>query len=251
MQFISKLIDNFRQQVEIPQRLKHIYATLYKLQSEHRLIEVSLEGDRRHYQSMILKLDVAKNQLILDELFPATDFMPGYLGQTIHVTCRDRGMTTRFTSVITHMPNADAAPFYIIDLPADVALDQRRSAFRVTVDESVRLQITVTDKNRLLLPNKVVDISYTGIRVKIDGDRSTYLKSGTVLPNVALQIAENSVSCSIDLRNVAVITEPVQCTIIGGKFDGLSDNDARTLQHFILQRQREMRRKEIEEAFAA
>lgn len=126
-------------------------------------------------------------------------------------------------------------PFYVITLPEQVLLQQRRRATRVTLPLRIKTagaRVTLIMEKRIC-EGEIVDISAGGCRIRIPEDQSAWLRQGVTVDNCLLNIQRH-----LELESKATIRhalyDPRQGqTICGVELTQMHVTDRRRLERFV------------------
>ena len=126
-------------------------------------------------------------------------------------------------------------PFYVVTLPDQVLLQQRRRATRVTLPLRIktagaRVALVV---NSRICEGDIVDISTGGCRIRIPEDQTAWLSQGVMVDNCVLKIQRQ-----LELESKATIRhthfDPRQgLTICGVELTQMHVTDRRRLERFV------------------
>lgn len=213
------------------------YNALFQVQREHRLVNVSFEGNKTLYQSIILSIDPQSHTLCIDELFP-TDFI-AKAGQHCKITVNtEGGRRFSFESVIvSHHTEAGGTPFYTISMPDNLSRTQRREAYRFVLPNPSPVRFKMPDQE--FHEAYAADISATGLQVHVDGLLPGELEPNMVLTNFTMGINQLQLSCDIKVKHIAEPEEDGDTTMrLGCEFVGLNRLTERFLEREIIKLQR-------------
>lgn len=222
--------------------LRHVFLTLQQAMMGRELVEVSLAGDDKVYQSLILELDSDEKTILIDELFPGT--YQGIPGQLLSVSIRQKGgRSIKFDSVILQRHSFDDAPIYVIAMPGSLDLDQRRAAFRLPIASNIVVESRFTGPDRCQRLARLRNVSADGLCLETECEGDLKLICGDVLNDVTFELSGVYIECDATVRNVVCDEESLQPWRIGVEFVRMPIIEHRQLELAILQIQRERLRR--------
>ena len=110
-----------------------ISALLGKLEKNHTLLSIIVNGSKKMFGSMILEVNENKRYLVLDELYPRQELNRPLLNTKLSIETQLEGIEIRFTTNVEAIAERDEIEYYKVSFPAYVFHHQRRSSFRVNV----------------------------------------------------------------------------------------------------------------------
>ncbi|MGK0500165.1 MAG: c-di-GMP-binding flagellar brake protein YcgR [Oceanicoccus sp.] len=239
---LSSLMGRFKHATTPPQPvdlgLNHSYVKLHQAQRNRSFIEVIVEGDDVVYQSMVLGLDPQERTILIDELFP-TGFV-GMPGQKIQLSIRQqRGSKLKFESCILEQHQHDGAPIYVLEMPADVETDQRRSAYRLPIGHRLKVSSRFVGPDRQAFKGRVRNVSSTGVSLEVVVDNDDQFSYNDRLRHLTFDFAGLNIDCGVTVRSVEVDESELNKVVIGAEFVDLPALDQRVLERSIMRAQRE------------
>src|SRR5690606_14888754 len=107
---------------------EHSYAALVQLQESRQLLEVIPAGATRSYQSMIIAIDVERNLVWLDDLFPNQHILE--TGDEITVRHHRNGEVLTFTTPVIAWGSSFGASGLAVILPEEADYKPKRTTPR-------------------------------------------------------------------------------------------------------------------------
>ncbi len=221
-------------------KLNHSYLSLHQAQRDHRFLEVTAAGDDVVYQSIILELDPEERTLLIDELFP-NDFV-GMPGQRVKVSIRlDGGRKMKFETDITEKYIHEDAPLYVLAMPMDIAVDQRRNAFRLPIGDRVEIDSRFIGPDEQRYHGRLRNVSSSGILldVMVQGESANSFHYDDLLSHVTFDFAGLNIDCGVSVRSIDVDQTDDRHCFIGAEFVDLPAQEQRSLERSIMRIQRD------------
>jgi c-di-GMP-binding flagellar brake protein YcgR len=248
---IRKLLSGLRKKPQVEPRLEpadtahntpqasfeQVVIRLQQLVEERSFVDVRFLGaSNSTYQSLILKVNPIERYLLIDELFPSHGAFFVSPGDEVEVTSVRRGVPVKFISWIKSisLDETDGYPAYRLALPDSVQAKQRRQFFRVSPDSDsgVKLRIRGADATRLLCTLQ-----------DCQGNLSDMLRNSSQLKNSLLGIPGTpDISCDLQVRKFEFRRAPYRHTVVGARFENLSNAAEKQIEQFIVMLQRQGRR---------
>lgn len=222
---------------EADQALNQSYLYLNQAKRNRSFVEVSVAGDDVVYQSMILELDPQERTILIDELFPV-GFI-GMVGQAVQLRIRQpEGRKLKFDAVIQQQHHYDDAPLYVLEMPREIEVDQRRRAYRLPIGNKVAISSHFIGPNQVPYQAQVRNLSSTGMGLEVAIEDSVALNYNDLLSHVMLDFAGVNIECEMAVRSVAEEPER-QSLLIGAEFVDLPALEQRVLEKSIMRIQRQ------------
>jgi c-di-GMP-binding flagellar brake protein YcgR len=206
---------------------------LIEAQRSRAIIDVSVAGEDRSYQSVILRVDIASGTMLIDELFPAG--FVGLANQALTVKIRRMdGSRVSFPTRIIERSRAGEVDNYRIALPANVDYKQRREVFRLDVSQDASARSEFCTADHQFCSAQVLDLSATGVRLELQN--SIEIGVGDVLTGLDFEFAGTHFQCQADVRHVQ--RDRFGGVEIGVAFRNFPRPQQRLLERGIMQLQR-------------
>ncbi len=215
------------------------YIPLMELQDKRQLLEVEVVGNchLQSYQSMIVGLNFVKQLILLDSLTPVNPYCPIIIGDKLIITHKQQGQILSFSGNLIDIVNDNNQLFYAMELPTDIAYQQRRFYPRLPLNNEMRNVIPLSVKLKSPLKTNwhctVINISAGGMRIAVAGKVSDQLSLGKVLPSADLFFNNLKISCPIKVKSFRQLRRPYERTEISLAFLNLNGQDRIRLQNFI------------------
>jgi c-di-GMP-binding flagellar brake protein YcgR len=212
--------------------LQERYATLQQLQASRQILEVVPAGQQRSYQSMIIALDVERNLLWLDDLFPAHRQLE--LGHEITLRHHRNGEVLTFTTPVIAWGSRFGATGMAVILPEFAEYQPRRMNSRCDLSNHSAISAKIRLMGQEACYGTIKDISSSGLCVMVPGNLLGQLHRDTVLPLCEVHLTkELHIYCRARVRSFRLCREPYRATSISLEFVDLQPRRQQQLQHFI------------------
>ncbi|MGH1472287.1 MAG: flagellar brake protein [Cellvibrionaceae bacterium] len=211
------------------------YKSVLELQGNRQLIqiEISLNGHRRSYQSMIVGIDFEQRHLILDTFSPSLN--PKFLEPNQSVTFRHsaNNQILEFSSQLLSVTE-DEEPLFIIDLPEDITYRQRRFYPRLDMSDSHHFSIKLKSPRHIPWFSKLKNISAGGASVSVGGDITNELTKNCQLKHCEVILPFGAkIPCSVTVKNFRYVKRPYEHTLLNVSFHEMQFQNRLELQHQI------------------
>lgn len=218
--------------------LNQTYLQLYQAQRQRSFVDVQVEGNPEHYQSMVLELDPESRTVLIDELFPGG--FVGLPGQQVSLSIRQSGgRKLTFNSVIQQQHTHQGSPLYVLAMPANIATDQRRNSYRLPLANSP-IDSCFEGPDHQPYHGRVCNVSGSGIAIEIAADSANSFHYNDALEHVMFDFAGVAIDCRMAVRSVEVETDDEgERLMIGAEFVDLSQLEKRVLEKSIMRVQRD------------
>lgn len=230
--------DN-REIIANPARIRGIISNIHK---SRNLLNVSLPGDSRPYNSIILEFDTDANTLTLDELNPQEGHTSFLQGRRAIIKTTINGVDIRFQVELQNVSASDDIAYYIVGIPNKLDYHQLRAYHRVPIGlNSIPVLLIQNDKD--LLEGELHDISAGGISVRFSHKIPETIKRGTLIPTCMIELSnKDKISTELEIRFISKPDDGKR-TLIGARFVGMDKPQQRIVERFVASLDRELRRK--------
>lgn len=228
-----------------------IQSLLKALQTSRTPLEVRFDGRSAVFQSYIVALDLHDQALYIDELIPSVGDKWIEQGDEYHIEAWLDGVNLRWQNGgARRVQLEDGAPAFLLQIPAQLAYHQRRGAFRAHIHRSMETRLELVQPGREDdLTGELVDISATGCKVRIPGNRVQTLQPGARYELSQLQLEDDiRIAVSAEIRHREYIDGSDE-TLVGIYFHQPPAQTQRHIDRFVTQLQREARRQAREDLF--
>jgi c-di-GMP-binding flagellar brake protein YcgR len=221
---------------------------LTRLCHDHALIDVKVMRLAMQYQSMILAVDVDNDELIIDQLFPAEKLDELEAGDSIEISCNNRGKVINFFSRILMPDHFQDTPCYRLELPRDIGQNQSRGAYRVYVDREQGLTIDLGSTDNRLLSAHIVNLSPEGLKLSFIDDLSGSLKANQCFEHTLITLPDGfDIECRLTVRNSYSVRSTHIHSLAGASIEIPNPQQRVKLNQYLAGVQRKQRRRENRE----
>jgi|TARA_Y100001968_G_scaffold317655_1_gene346948 c-di-GMP-binding flagellar brake protein YcgR len=227
-----------------------IISLLRTLMQARDALTISFTDRAQKFQSFIVNVDADKGTMWIDEMIPREGDRYASQGESFRIDAWHEGIHMRWSCPGASKVMLDDAPAYAFALPDELIYHQKRGAFRASVRRTadIAVEIAAPDRDRRFT-SYLMDLSATGCKVRLEGDRSKSLKPGEEYSSSVLHLPDvGRVSVTVEVRHV-VFREEANETHAGLMFKLQSAQAQRSIDRFVNYLQREARRLEKEDLF--
>lgn len=208
------------------------YAALVQLQESRQLLEVIPAGATRSYQSMIIAIDVERNLVWLDDLFPNQHILE--TGDEITVRHHRNGEVLTFTTPVIAWGSSFGASGLAVILPEEAEYKPRRESPRCDLSNHTPISAKIRLLGQEACFGTVKDISYAGLCVMVPGNLLSQLHQGAIMPVCEVHLAkELYIHCRARIKSFRLCREPYRATRISIEFIDLAPRRSAQLQQFV------------------
>jgi len=148
-----------------PERIASI---LNEMRQQLVLIGVRVDAEGPLYNSLLVRLDEATQQLYLDELNPFDAQESLAVGDIVHIYASLRGIAIRFVMTVDNIFIEDGHMLYVGAYPTHISYLQRRDIFRVPLPLHERRSVTLQhERSELELTARLIDLSIKGFCIGV------------------------------------------------------------------------------------
>lgn len=246
MAFITALINRIFDRADNKQsEPKDHYEALEFLRKNHDWIDVTVTQTQHSYQSMVLDIDAEHHELLIDELYPATDVDKLQPGDTIEINSRSRRVQVSFYTRILAHEVIDGKEAFRVELPEEVGRNHSRQAYRVYVQNEEFLSIDVPSSDIPISDPRIINLSTEGIKLSFAEDIGEQLNKQRHLKGCLIKLPDGfDIDCDIELRNIYHIRTPHPHSLTGGVLTIKHPQQRVKLEQYLASVQRKQRRRE-------
>lgn len=225
---------------------QQIFSILSSVQKSRTPITIKFEGSDKYFTSIILKTDLDRDHLIIDEIAPEEGHVLAMQNLPFSIRGSHGGVSLFFRpNIISGSGTENGIAFYSIPLPEEMIYQQRRGSFRALVPRALNTQATLSSEERnQTLTGRLFDISITGCRINFEGEIEPELVRTEVFERVEIKLSDgNSIHYPLKLKHASFSREMKETTC-GFEFMGIDKAGQRIVDRFVYFLQREARRLE-------
>ncbi len=220
-----------------------IASLLRRVHEERALLNITVPGSDDRYTSMVLEVNPAMGQMLLDELHPAEGHERFLATKKFHAHTRLKGVDISFAGILQATARENGMALYQIPLPALLLYRQRRSSYRVRVGAGLVVPVILDDENLRHLQGLLCDISIGGIGLRLKAEQPALMDNGAVFSRCEIQLPGNErIHSGLELRFVSAVDRR-NMVRFGGRFIGLEPSDQKLVEHFVVSLERELLKK--------
>lgn len=212
---------------------------LERLAERHAPLTVRIPGHDEHYTSYIV--GVERNQLLLDELLPATGQPQLLSKRRLQATAKLDGIDIRFVAALERVDDANNMLTNRMKLPDQLEYRQRRMSYRVPIPMSRQLRVVIDVDGGDVHEGILHDLSHGGAGM-VFPDGEPAVKQG-LLHECAIELLNDDwLYTTVELRYSKNIPSRNR-QLIGARFQDLSQNQSRVVGCCINELEREFIRR--------
>jgi len=225
---------------------QQIFSILSSVQKTRTPIAIKFEGSEKYYTSIILKTELDKDHLIIDEIAPEDGHLLALKNLPFSIRGSHGGVSLFFRpNVISGSSSENGIAFYSIPLPDEMTYQQRRGSFRALVPRQLATQATISSDRQLQpLKGRLFDISISGCRINFEGEVNQDFVRGDIFDQAEIILPDgNKLSYTLKLKHAFYGRENNE-TSCGFEFLDIDKIGQRLVDRFVYFLQREARRLE-------
>ncbi|MFN3578959.1 MAG: flagellar brake protein [Pseudomonas sp.] len=227
-----------------------ILSLLKNIQQRHDHLTITFTDRAQKFQSFVVQINSDSKQIWIDEMIPRDGDRYAVQGESFRAETWLEGVHMRWQCAGVQKVMLDGVPAYCAPLPQEMIYHQKRGAFRAPVRRSMAVGMGLGHAKRAIsLDGQLMDISATGCKARLSGNRSSALPPGDEFELSYLDLPETSrVNLTMEIRHV-VYDQAADETQVGLMFKQPSPLDQRQIDRFVNFLQREARRLEKDDLF--
>lgn len=240
---ISKTSDNYSQQHETITSSVRISSVLRPVMDRHTVITATFPNCNHFFNTAFIEINPDSGTLVIDELNPNSGHDLFIKDQRIALHTMHEGVEISFMANLKKAGSEKGVVFYELEFPESIRYLQRRSSFRVPISGANKINAEIHTKNNDIYSGELSDISSEGMCIRfpkkttISFDNSSEETQCLVrLPN------KQEIKCTFKICH-SIINDLTNSLHIGGHFERLDKIQRRTIERFVVELQRESRKK--------
>jgi len=225
---------------------QQIFSILSSVQKSRTPITIKFENIEKYFTSIILRTDLEKDRLIIDEIAPEQGHELALKNLPFSIRGSHNGVSLFFRpNTISGSGIENGIAFYSIPLPQEMIYQQRRGSFRALVPRALNTEATIySEERQTTLSGRLYDISISGCRINFNGEIEPPLVRSEVFEQVAIKLADgNTINYPLKLKH-ATYSREIKETTCGFEFIDIDKAGQRIVDRFVYFLQREARRLE-------
>lgn len=206
--------------------------SLLDLAHQHQLLDVSIKGEPRRFQTMILAVDLPRGLVWLDDLFPRFEaLLPGDLLTVQH----QRGWEAlTFGGPILALGASFGASGFALALPEQVGYRPRRRWPRWQAPDYAPIRVKLRAHYEEPGYGRLLDLSAGGMRIALPGNQSQLLRRDALLTLVEVPLDQQfTLRCRARVRNLRLALGPYRHTQVSLEFAELAPEQQAQLVRFV------------------
>ena len=217
-----------------------IAAHLGRLQREHHLAKISIDGTSNSFNSMLVSIDAIKHTMLLDVLHPNEAHQQILKKKKFTFSVSYEGVKISFKGTIKKLVEDDGKPAYFINFPDTLIYHQRRQSFRAPIGKDTILPITLIDpESDKTCEGIILNISRGGLGLQFSHGIDYKFKKFNLASSQFSTTENIKINCDIEIRNITDHPEN-KYTTVGVQFMNLEKEEKKKIQHFALKMERQM-----------
>lgn len=211
-------------------RREHILDVLHRLRLHHELLNLRRHGSHRIHASIVLAVDPATG-IDFDDPHPA---LSAIVGDVLSVRGRIDGTDLRFAAPVVGPSLVGGRPALRVELPTEIALLERRAAYRVRLPADAGIPASTLDGSHAL---QLTDLSHLGAGAQ--AGRDSAIRSGDLL-QLRIELPERRLDTAAEVRSARAAGGRLQ---LGLRFAGLGRDARQRLAEVIHRIERQLIRR--------
>ncbi|WP_031405008.1 flagellar brake protein [Thiomonas sp. FB-Cd] len=218
---------------------------LTRIALEREALAIIPSEHAEEFTSLVLHIDRAENQLIIDDLNPAHGNRRVAEGQPFFCLGRSDGVYVGFQSHLLKTTHWEGYGALCIAYPDTTYYLQRRSYYRVTVSAGDVNHVEVQRRGARSLKGQCHDISGSGMRILVEVPTDFSLTEGEYIPLVRFELDGIELASEAQIRSIgplrsAKVRQPMRT--VGVQFLNMTAAFERRVTNYVQRRDRELLR---------
>lgn len=254
MQQLSKMVnrssdndadDEYTQQYETITSSVRIVTLLRPVMERHTVITATLPDSNKFFNTALLDINPDNATLIIDELNPNAGHDLFINTKRVTLRTMHEGVEINFTVNLIKSGSDNGIAFYEIELPESIRYLQRRNSFRVPVSGANIIKIEIHTENKNIFTGELSDISADGMCIRFPKTKENSFENDSKNTQCIIKLPKNQkIKCAFKICH-AVTHDPSNSLHIGGHFEHLDKIQRRAIERFVIELQRENRKKMV------
>lgn len=224
-----------------------VFANLRPLLDNHTPLTLRFNDRNQRFQTFLVELNRDSGTLALDELIPNDGDRYLSNGELFSVEGYHEGARIAWEADRpAQITELDGVRCYRAQLPPEITYHQRRNAYRAPILGTAVNAVLNGQRIAQELQGRLLDISATGCKLALPGNRVEGLQAGQVYERFAATLPVGALEVAVELR-YARYDEKRDQTLCGIRFHQLSGLLQRQIERYVYQLQRDARRLQVED----
>ena len=235
--------DGYSQQHETITSSSRIVALLRQVMERHTVITASLPDCSQFFNTALLDIDPDKGILLIDELNPNTGHDLFLNTRRITLSTMHEGVEISLTANLKKSGIDNDIIFYELEFPESIRYLQRRNSFRVPVSISSIINVEIHTEDKNIISGELSDISADGMCIRFPKKKGGVLENDTKETQCIIRLPNNQqIKCAFKICR-SISNKSSNSLYIGGRFERLDKIQSRAIERFVIELQRESRKK--------
>lgn len=211
---------------------ERIQKILTEIEASSPFCTIQLEGVKDAYTSSLIKLQLDKKLIILDELLPKDGNIKLQRQKALKFSAYHKGIYLSFFCDDVEVGISNGINYYKCAIPNRIYYPQRRTAPRLEV---ARLGVNfcgIMQKSGISVSGYVFDLSRGGAGINLPANKGKLQRSDK-LKNCQIMLDDYTMDFEFDVRFVKPIVPGVPKMQLGGLFDKLTPKSQAKLSHYL------------------
>lgn len=196
------------------------------------LCSISMEGTTEAFSTSIIDVQIDKNCIIIDELFPE-------YGNELLIKKNKIKLSTRFNGIHLAFELRGIKPgssrniaYYKVTIPHRIYYPQRRSSPRIQIISLNTPFSGISSRSKDAVSGTTFDLSRTGIGISIPNNRAR-IQRGDLIKNCKIDLDDAILKFDLTIRFIKKTNKTTGSLLIGGYFGNISAKDQNKLEHYV------------------
>jgi c-di-GMP-binding flagellar brake protein YcgR len=204
---------------------------LFTLQETRQLLEVKWGSSSHPYQSLILAVDIPRQLIWIDELFPQQVMVD--VGDSVTLRHHRQGQELVVHTYVVALANQFGAQGIALALPEKVQWQPRRHQPRFGLG-GISTLVKIRTQGAEAVQGKLQDISTGGFSISISGNFLGQLRHGALLPLCEMLLDDQvHIRCKGRIRAFRIEREPYRSTRICIEFVDIAEDTRLELMNYL------------------
>jgi len=233
---------DYQQQHETVTSTARISMVLRPLMEKHAIITATLPDCNRFFNTTLLSIDTRNSTLVIDELHPKEGHALFLQRKRVTLRTTHDGIDINFTVNLKNTDSENGIAFYAVEFPESIRYLQRRNAFRVPVSAAKAIAVEVQTPDQKTFAGQLNDISAEGMCIRFSKKKQLELSNYSEETQCCIHLPDKrKIRCAFKVCH-STYFEVGNSLHIGGHFENLDKIQRRTIERFVVELQRLLRK---------
>lgn len=235
--------DGYTQQHETITSSARIATLLRPVMERHTVITATLSDSNQFFNTALLDIDPVKGMLLIDELNPNTGHDLFLTNQRVTLHTMHEGVEINFTVNLKKAGSDNGIAFYELEYPESIRYLQRRISFRVPVSGANIIDVEIHTEYKKMFTGELSDISAEGMCIRFPKKKGNPFENKSEETQCVIRLPnKQQIKCAFKICH-SVMHDTNNNLHIGGHFEHLDKIQRRAIERFVIELQRENRKK--------